>query len=97
MEAENQSRLRPLYQPIMPFFCYMLECADGTYYTGWSTDPVRRECQHNAGSGARYTRTRRPVKLVYVEEQANKVSAMRRERRIKEMTRAEKQKLTEQT
>ncbi|MFH1907181.1 MAG: GIY-YIG nuclease family protein, partial [Chloroflexota bacterium] len=37
----------------MPFFCYILECADGTYYTGWSTDPERRAQQHNAGHGAR--------------------------------------------
>lgn len=80
----------------MRYFCYILECADGTYYTGWSTDPVRRECQHNTGRGARYTRTRRPAKLVYVEEQPDKVSAQRRERQIKEMTRAEKQKLIEQ-
>jgi len=77
----------------MPYFCYILECADGSYYTGWSTDPARREQQHNAGRGARYTRTRRPVKLVYVEEQVDKVSVMRRERQIKEMTRARKEAL----
>ena len=77
----------------MRYFCYILECADGTYYTGWSTDPVRRERQHNAGRGARYTRTRRPVKLVCVEEQPDKVSALKRERQIKEMTRAKKEAL----
>jgi len=77
----------------MAYFCYVLECADGTYYTGWSTDPIRRERQHNAGRGARYTRTRRPVKLVFLEEQADKVSALRRERQIKEMTRAKKEAL----
>ncbi|MBU4224951.1 MAG: GIY-YIG nuclease family protein [Chloroflexi bacterium] len=74
----------------MPFFCYILECADGTYYTGWSTDPERRAQQHNAGHGARYTRTRLPVKLVYVERQPDRVSVMKRERQIKGMTRAEK-------
>ena len=74
---------------MLRYCCYILECADGTYYTGWSTDPVRREQQHNAGRGARYTRMRRPVKLVYVEEQPDRGSAMRRERRIKEMARAE--------
>jgi predicted GIY-YIG superfamily endonuclease len=52
----------------MPFYCYILECADGTFYTGWTTDPPRREKQHNAGRGAKYTRARRLVKLVYVEE-----------------------------
>jgi putative endonuclease len=77
----------------VPYFCYILKCADGTYYTGWSTDPARRERQHNAGRGARYTRMRRPVKLVYVEEQADRASAMRRERRIKEMTRTGKEAL----
>lgn len=77
----------------MLFFCYVLECADGTYYTGWSADPVRREHQHNAGNGSRYTRSRRPVKMVYVEEFPDKVSAMRREREIKALTRQEKQRL----
>lgn len=52
----------------MSFFCYILECADGTYYIGWTTDPQRRLLQHNAGRGARYTRSRRPVRLVYLEE-----------------------------
>jgi putative endonuclease len=77
----------------MSYFVYILECADGTYYTGWTTDPPRRERQHNAGNGARYTRMRRPVKMVYVEEQMDKVSALKRERAIKQMTRSRKQKL----
>jgi putative endonuclease len=75
------------------FFCYIVECADGSYYTGWSTDPERRARQHNAGNGARYTRQRRPVRLVYVEPQADRASAQKRELSIKSMTRAEKQKL----
>ena len=77
----------------MPCYCYIVECADGSFYTGWSTDPERRLKTHNAGRGARYTRTRRPVKLVYVEPQPDRVSAMKRERAIKTMTRARKQKL----
>jgi putative endonuclease len=77
----------------MPFYCYILECADGTFYTGWTTDPPRREQQHNAGRGARYTRTRRPVKLVYVEELSDRTGAMKKERAIKAMTRAAKMKL----
>ncbi len=48
----------------MAFFCYIVECADGTFYTGWSTDPERRLRQHNRGKGARYTRTHGPVRLV---------------------------------
>jgi putative endonuclease len=77
----------------MPFYCYILECSDGTFYTGWTTDPHRREKQHNAGRGARYTRTRRPVKMVYIEEQTDRTTAMKRERAIKNMRRAQKQKL----
>jgi putative endonuclease len=79
----------------MAYFCYILECSDGTFYTGWSTDPERRERQHNAGRGARYTRDRRPVRLVYVEEQPDKPSALRRELRIKRLPREKKLKLIE--
>ena len=77
----------------MNCFCYIVECADGTYYTGWSTDPQRREKQHNRGSGARYTSQRRPVKLVYVEAQPDRSTAMRRERQLKKMTHARKKAL----
>jgi putative endonuclease len=80
----------------MPCYCYILECADGTYYTGWTTDPQRRLRQHNSGRGARYTRDRRPLKLVYVEEQADRSSAMHREYRIKQMKRGAKEKLIKQ-
>jgi putative endonuclease len=71
----------------------MLECADGTFYTGWTTNPVRREKQHNAGTGARYTRIRRPVKMVYIEEQSDKITALKRERAIKQLPREKKRKL----
>jgi len=77
----------------MPFFCYLLECADGSYYTGWTTDPARRERQHNQGSGAAYTRMHRPVKLVYVEEQPDRAAAMRREIAIKRYSHERKKKL----
>ncbi|MCS6995023.1 MAG: GIY-YIG nuclease family protein [Anaerolineales bacterium] len=74
----------------MPFFCYLLECADGTLYTGWTTDPARREQEHNAGRGARYTRMRRPVRMVYVEEAPDKASALRRELELKRLPRKKK-------
>lgn len=77
----------------MSCFCYILECADGTYYTGWTTDPERRVRQHNKGVGARYTKTRRPVKLVYLEPQPDKISALKRERAIKALSRKQKIKL----
>jgi putative endonuclease len=77
----------------MACFCYILECADGSYYTGWTTDPERRANQHNAGRGARYTRARRPVRLVYVEELPDRSSAMKRELQIKNLGRKRKEKL----
>ena len=79
----------------MPYFCYLLECADGSYYTGWSTDPARRERQHNAGHGAAYTRLHRPVRLVYVEEQPDRSSALQRELAIKRLTHAKKKSLAQ--
>jgi putative endonuclease len=77
----------------MGCFCYIVECADGTYYTGWTTDPQRRELQHNRGRGAHYTSLRRPVKLVYIEPQPDRPSAMRRELQIKKLTHAQKKAL----
>ncbi len=74
-------------------FCYIVQCADGTLYTGWALDPEKRVTVHNKGRGAKYTRMRLPVRLVYVEEQPDRTSAMKRERAIKRMTRSEKQKL----
>ncbi len=79
----------------MPFFCYMVACADGTFYTGWSTDPKQRLKKHNEGKGAKYTKARRPVRLVYVEELPDKSSALKREYALKRLSRAEKQKLVQ--
>ncbi|MCL4273901.1 MAG: GIY-YIG nuclease family protein [Anaerolineales bacterium] len=72
------------------FFCYILECVDGTLYTGWTTDPERRLIQHNRGKGARYTKMRLPVKLVYIEPQPDKITALKRERAIKALPRKKK-------
>lgn len=77
----------------MSFYCYILECADGTFYTGWTTDPQRRTRQHNQGRGARYTRQHGPVRLVYVESLPDRSQAMRRENAIKKYSRERKQKL----
>jgi len=77
----------------MSCYCYIVECADGTFYTGWTTDPERRVNVHNKGRGAKYTKMRLPVKLVYVEELPDPKSAMKRERAIKAMTREKKMKL----
>lgn len=74
-------------------FVYVLECSDGTLYTGWTTDVEARVKTHNSGNGAKYTRSRLPVKLVYFEELPDKSSALKRERAIKALSRAEKMRL----
>lgn len=74
-------------------YVYILKCSDGTFYTGYTTDPMRRTRVHNSGKGARYTRSRRPVELIYTEEYDNKAEAQRREYAIKQLTRAEKEQL----
>jgi putative endonuclease len=79
----------------MAYFCYIVECADGSFYTGWTTDPDRRERQHNQGRGARYTRQHRPVRLVYIEPQPDRASAMRREQAIKSLNHIQKKKLVQ--
>jgi putative endonuclease len=72
------------------YFCYIVECADGSYYTGWTTDPDRRVKEHNAGRGALYTKFRRPVALIYLEEVQDRSAAQRREFDIKKLTRKKK-------
>ncbi len=74
----------------MSAFVYMVQCADNTLYTGWTTNVDRRLQTHNAGRGAKYTRERGPVRLVYVEEMPNRRAAMKRELEIKRMRRAKK-------
>lgn len=73
-----------------PNYTYILRCADGTLYTGWTNDLEKRLAAHNAGTAAKYTRPRRPGTLVYQEAFPTKEEAMRRERQIKRLTRAEK-------
>ncbi len=72
---------------------YLLRCADGTLYCGWTTDMEARLEAHNAGKGAKYTRSRRPVALVYTEEYEDRHEALSREWHIKRMSRAEKERL----
>lgn len=74
----------------------MVRCADGSLYTGWSTDPVAREKAHNQGRGAKYTKNRRPVRLVYLEAAADKNAALSREWAIKKLSRKEKLLLLEE-
>ena len=72
------------------WYVYLLRCADDTLYAGCTTDPQRRLEQHNAGRGAKYTRTRRPVTLVYVEQAEDHSQALRREAALKRLSRKEK-------
>ena len=74
-------------------YVYILECSDGTYYTGWTTDVEAREKTHNSGNGAKYTRCRLPVRVVYYEQLEDKSAALKREAAIKKMTRKQKEKL----
>ena len=76
---------------------YIVECADGTYYTGITTDVDRRVNEHNYSfKSAKYTRSRRPVRLVYVEQSENRSTASRRESQIKKLSRKKKTLLIEQ-
>ena len=71
-------------------YTYIVECADGSLYTGYTTDVEARIKKHNSGNGAKYTRSRLPVRLVYYEEYGTKHEAMSREYSIKQMSRKAK-------
>ena len=74
-------------------YTYIVKCADSTLYTGWTNDLDKRIKAHNNGKGAKYTKTRRPVVLMYYESFQTKEEAMRREWEIKQLKRGEKEKL----
>ena len=74
----------------MANYTYLLRCADGTLYCGWTNDVPARVAAHNGGRGAKYTRSRRPVVLVYAERCEDRRAALSREWHIKRMTRAQK-------
>ncbi len=77
------------------FFCYILRCADGSFYVGVSDDPLRREQEHNEGKGADWTAARRPVRLVWTEEHLTLASARKRENQLKRWGHAKKTALIE--
>ena len=74
-------------------YTYILKCKDGSLYTGWTNDLEQRVATHNTGKGAKYTKARRPVELVYFEEFETKEQAMKREYAIKQMARKDKLEL----
>lgn len=74
-------------------YTYIVKCNDGTFYTGWTNDLTRRMEAHNQGRGAKYTKVRRPVTLIYYEAFETKEEAMKREYAIKRLSRKEKEEL----
>ena len=94
-KARPEQRFAPRAHGTIPplHFIYIVRCADGTLYTGYARDPVAREKVHNDGRGARYTRSRRPVALVYAEESGSRSEALKREHHLKRWTRARKESL----
>ncbi len=79
----------------MPHHVYILECADGTYYTGYTTDVERRVAEHNEGTGAKYTRGRTPVEVIHTETYDSQSAAMQREYAIKQLRRPAKEELVD--
>lgn len=77
------------------FYCYMVECSNGSFYTGWTTNPERRLKDHNSGHGAAYTKMHSPVSLVYIEKMESRREAMIREMEIKKYSHAEKAAMCE--
>lgn len=88
--GENGAKAEP---PAENWFVYLLRCSDGSLYTGITTDLTRRCRQHNAGTASRYTRTRRPTRLVYSEPALNRSLALKREAFIKTFSRGQKESL----
>ena len=78
------------------FYTYIVECSDKTLYCGYTTNLEHRINAHNKGEGAKYTRPRRPVRLVYFEDYAERAQALRREAAIKKLTRRQKLMLIEE-
>ncbi len=76
-------------------YTYILKCADDTFYCGWTNNLERRLRAHNEGKGAKYTRSRLPVEIIYYEEFESYIEAQKREYQIKQLTRKQKEALIE--
>jgi putative endonuclease len=85
--------MKKKFKRLGKFYVYIVECRDGTYYTGYTPDIEKRIKLHNAGRGAKYTRDRRPVNLIWNKEYRQFKSAFLKEKRIKELTRKQKEDL----
>jgi predicted GIY-YIG superfamily endonuclease len=93
----KQNRSQGAKPPEQTWYVYLLRCADGSLYTGIAKDLPRRLERHNAGTASRYTRSRRPTRLVYKEAHAGKGLALRREAAIKALSRRQKEALIRRT
>lgn len=80
----------------MSSYVYVLRCGDGSLYTGWTNDLEQRLAAHQSGKGAKYTRGRLPIEMVYYEELTDKSTALKRENELKKMKKAEKELLIKQ-
>ena len=78
---------------VKKYYAYMVRCRDNSIYSGYATDPIKRVEVHNSGKGAKYTRSRLPVELVYFEEFMTKSEALKREYELKQYTHIEKEKI----
>ena len=76
-------------------YTYILKCADGSLYCGWTNDTEKRLAAHNRGTASKYTRSRRPVEMVYIERFDSQSEAMKREAALKKLTRKQKLELIE--
>ena len=93
MEHKRGVKYRTLIRGDKMNYTYILKCKDDSLYTGWTNDLKKRITSHNAGKGAKYTKARRPVELVYYEEFQTREEAMKREYAIKQLSRKEKEAL----
>lgn len=89
MEEKKMNELK-VYRPQ---YVYILLCEDGSYYTGYSTDPSRRFREHALGKGAKYTKSHKPKELLYIEKYKTRSEALKREHQIKQLTHEQKKQL----
>ena len=94
-DSQDSEPADPMHGDEGRWHVYILRCADGSLYTGIAKDSAKRLSEHNAGRGARYTRSRLPVELVYAETAVDRGSALRREHEIKQLSAAGKRRLIE--
>jgi putative endonuclease len=93
IEKEIDEYKKKFIEKTKTYYVYIIRCGDKTYYTGYTTNLVRRFLQHQKGKGAKYTKGRAPFDIVYAEEYPTKSGAMKREYQIKQMTRKQKMEL----